>query len=160
MLATMTRTTLSALALFLMFLGPAARPARAQALPRPVIKKLIQLRTKQASAVYAEILKTQKFLAQVQATAPFAVPNVQAILSQEQAVLAQIQAQINLLTQLLATEDLAYAVDALIQKTQKRINEAKNQTEKTVLQALLASLQADLAQLQANINVLQAQIVV
>jgi hypothetical protein len=160
MLAVITRTTLSVLALFLMLLGPAARPARAQALPRPVIKKLIKLRTKQAYAVYAEIQKTQTFLAQVQASAPFAVPNVQAILSQEQAVLAQIQAQINLLTQLLATEDLADAVNDLIQKTQKRTKEAKNQTEQTVLQALLTALQAELAQLQATINVLQAQIVV
>jgi predicted polyphosphate/ATP-dependent NAD kinase len=160
MLAAITRTTLSVLVLFLMYLGLAAQPARAQALPRPFIKKLIKLRTKQAYAVDAEIQKTQKFLAQVQATAPFAVPNVQAILSQEQAVLAQIQAQINLLTQLLATEDQAYAVDGLIQKTQKRIKEAKNQTDKAVLQALLTALQADLAQIQANINVLQAQIVI
>lgn len=160
MLATITRTSLSVLALFLMYLGPCAQPARAQVLPRPFIKKLINERTKQAYAVYAEIQKTQKFLAQVSATAPLAVPSVQAVLSQEQAVLAQIQAQINLLTQLLANIDAAYAVNDLIQKTQKKINEAKNQTEKTVLQALVAALQADLAQIQANINVLQAQIIV
>lgn len=160
MLASITRTTLSALALFLLFMGPAAPPARAQVLPRPFIKKLIKERTKQAYAVDAEIQKTQKFLAQVQATAPLAVPSIQAVLSQEQALLGQIQTQISLLTQLLANLDAADAVYDLIQKTQKLINKTKNQTEKIALQTLLAALQANLAQIQANINALQAQIVV
>lgn len=159
MFATITKTTLPILALLLTFLGPAAPPARAQALPRPVIHKLIKIRTKQAFAVDAEIQKTQKVLAQVQANAPLAAPAVQNVLAQEQAVLAGIQAQIALLTQLLAAEDQADALWNLIKKTKKAINEAKNQQIKAALQALLSSLQADLANTQAAINVIQSQIV-
>jgi chromosome segregation ATPase len=178
MFASLARTTLSVLALFVISSGPAASPVCAQALPRPFVRQLIQIRTQQAFAVEAQIQKTQQFLAQVQATAPFAVPNVQAALSQEQAALAQIQSQISLLTQLLATEDQAFAVWDLIQKVQKQINGAQhpgkkraehegkkrrstaNTAETAALQALLAALQAELAQLQAQINALQAQIVI
>jgi len=167
MLVLLARSTLSVLALLLIWLGPAALPARAQVLPRPVILKLIRERTKQAFAVEAEIQKTQKILVQVQVIAPFAVPNVQTILSQEQAVLAQIQAQINLLTQLLANIDAAFAVNDLIQKTQKQIDRLQRskkgsgkQVEIAALQVLVAALQAELAQIQANINTLQAQIVI
>jgi hypothetical protein len=186
MLAPLTRTTLSVLALFFVLLGPPVRPACAQALPRPFVRQLIKERTKQAFAVNAQIQKTQQLLAQVQANAPFAVPNVQAALSQEQAALAQIQSQISLLTQLLATENKAFAVWDLIQKVQNRINGTQQSGKKrsdhdrdersdhedkrrrsgasaaeiAALQTLLPALQAQLAQLQAQINVLQAQIVV
>jgi hypothetical protein len=180
MLAFLTRTTLSVLALSWPFLGPGALPARAQALPRPFVRQLIKERTRQAFAVEAQIQRTQQLLAQVQVNAPFAVANVQAILSQQQAVLAQIQSQINLLTQLLVTEDQAFAVWDLIQKVQKQIHGTQhagkkrsehehehkkkgataNAAESAVLQALLTALQAQLAQLQAQINALQAQIIV
>jgi hypothetical protein len=159
MLASTTRTTLSVLALTLLYLGPAAPPAHAQVLPRPLIKNLIKFRTKQAFDVDGEIQKTQKFLAQLPAGSP-AAATVQTVISQEQALLGKIQTQINLLTQLLANLDAADAVFDLIQKTQKQINKTKKQAVKTALQALLSALQADLAQIQANINVLQAQIVV
>jgi len=157
MLSSITRTILSVLALALMYMGPAAPPARAQALPRPVIKNLITVRTKQAYAVDGEIQKTQKFLAQLPAPS-VAATTVETVISQEQAVLAAVQAQINLLTSLLANLDAADEVYKLIQKTQRDIKRTKNQTVKTVLQALLAALQADLAAIQANINVIQSQI--
>jgi hypothetical protein len=159
MLTSIPRTTLSVLALALIYLGPAVLPARAQVLPRPVIKNLIKVRTKQAFDVDGEIQKTQKFLAQLPAGSP-AAATVQTVISQEQALLGQVQTQINLLTQLLANLDAADAVNHLIQKTQKQINRAKKQAVKTALLALLTALQAELAQIQANIDVLQAQIVV
>ncbi|HTU89061.1 MAG TPA: hypothetical protein VMF69_03090 [Gemmataceae bacterium] len=158
MFATITKTTLLVLALLLALLGPAARPARAQALPRPVINKLIKERTKQAYAADAQIQKTKKVLAKLPPGNPVTL-NVQTILAQQQGVLASIQAQINLLTQLLAAEDRADLLNDLIQNTKKQINGAKNQQIKSALQAILSGLQTDLANTQALINILQSQIV-
>lgn len=143
MIVTITKTALPVFAL-LTLLGPAAAPAHAQALPRPVIHKLIKFRTKQAYAVYAEIQKTQRFLGQVLTNAPLAAPGVQNVLTQEQAVLAGIQAQIGLLNQLLALEDAADFVNGLIQKARDN--------------SLKAALQADLAAIQSSIFVVQSQI--
>jgi len=138
-----TRSTLSALALFLMFLGPAASSARAQTLTQAQVNQLLKQRLAQANALNAQIQQTVAF---------------PAVVAQLQAALSQVQYQINQLQLLQAALNQAFAVDGLLQNLQRQIVQLAGLPQTAVVIQQIALLQAAMSNLQASLSTIQAQI--
>jgi len=157
---TTTRRALPALALLLTFLAADARPAQAQTFTRAQVHQMLKTRLMQAIALNGLI---QQLSASPAALVPGSA--VQSTIAQYQGALASVQYQINQLQLLRAALNQAFAVDRLLQNSQKQTGgqhhhgrkNQRNQQQTTVTQA---NLQTALATIQAQISSLQATIVV